>query len=620
MDLDIHLISGIKKAKLFFRSFDAEEQGRMSAQDAIKNVAMSHGVIVPLLPQSRKESQIHNIRSAFVAGLAMGMDKELLFLQFGDTPVPLDYRDLVTVTKSNAQIDKQLSAFAPSIMALLQSGTTSVIPESKSFLARMNLGASAAENEMADLGEYYIETDEYRRAQRGEVQVIAGRKGSGKTALFVQLRDYLRRTRSRIILDLKPEGHQLLKFKDLVLAYLEQGTKEHTIAAFWEYLLLLEICHKILEKDRDLHRTHHELLKPYQDLAKEYETDPYVSEGDFAERMLKLIQRIMNDFQDVIGGARNAVRLNSEELTNLLYKHDMKVLRERLIAYLKNKREVWILFDNIDKGWPARGLGQEDIMILRCLLEAMAKLEKYLKKGGTECHGVVFIRNDVYELLLQHTADRGKTTRAVLDWTDQELLRELLRRRLVANGLKPDTPFSEVWQSIGASHVGVEESSTYLIDRCLMRPRSLIDLVYQCRSHAVNLGHAKIEVADILEGEITYSNDLVINLGFEMNDVSKDAADILYEFIGSTSRQSHQDMIEKFEKSKLPDNKRDEILDLLLWFGFLGIVRENGAVAYIYSVNYNMKHLLALAKDPKAAIYHINPAFWAGLEIIKPMN
>jgi hypothetical protein len=58
----------------------------------------------------------------------------------------------------------------------------------------------------------------------------------------------------------------------------------------------------------------------------------------------------------------------------------------------------------------------------------------------------------------------------------------------------------------------------------------------------------------------------------------------------------------------------------LLWFGFIGVVRENGAVAYIYSVNYNMKHLLGLAKDPKASVYQINPAFWAGLEIARPTS
>lgn len=137
-DLEIHLISRIKKAKLSFRSFDAEEQGRMSAQDAIKNVALSYGVIVPLLPASRRDASVHNLRGAFVAGLANGMGKELLFLQFGETPVPLDCRDLVVVTKRPSQIDSQIAGFAPALMDFLQSEIKTTLPSSKTLLARLS--------------------------------------------------------------------------------------------------------------------------------------------------------------------------------------------------------------------------------------------------------------------------------------------------------------------------------------------------------------------------------------------------------------------------------------------------------------------------------------------------
>jgi hypothetical protein len=43
---------------------------------------------------------------------------------------------------------------------------------------------------------------------------------------------------------------------------------------------------------------------------------------------------------------------------------------------------------------------------------------------------VVFVRNDVFELLMQGTADYGKDRRANLDWTDRRQLVELLMRRL----------------------------------------------------------------------------------------------------------------------------------------------------------------------------------------------
>ena len=54
-----------------------------------------------------------------------------------------------------------------------------------------------------------------------------------------------------------------------------------------------------------------------------------------------------------------------------------------------------------------------------------------------------------------------------------------------------------------------EESSQYLIDRSLMRPRSLLDLIGHCKGYALNLGHNKIEKEDIEKGCNAFSNDLL---------------------------------------------------------------------------------------------------------------
>jgi hypothetical protein len=217
-DLEVHLISKIKKARLFFRSYDPNEQPRLSAQDAIKNVASSFGVIVPLIPHSRADAAVHNIRAAFVAGLARGMFKELLLIQFGDDPVPLDCRDGVQYAVNERQIEQHLSEFAPAITGLLQSTKPAIVSDSATFLSKLDLGAPAAENEFRDLSDYYLETDEYRRVLRGEIQIVSGRKGSGKSALFFSVRDKKRSSRQNVVLDLRPESYQLQKFKDLVLA------------------------------------------------------------------------------------------------------------------------------------------------------------------------------------------------------------------------------------------------------------------------------------------------------------------------------------------------------------------------------------------------------------------
>jgi len=615
-DVEIRIVSRIKKARLFFRAFDPEEHGRLSAADAIENVAQSHGVVGDLLTSDRVDAEVHNLRVAFVAGLALGLEKELLLLQHGEEPVPLDYRDLVKTFRFPDQIDDYIAEFSPAISARLQSAVPIVVSEPQTLLERLNLGASSAENELMEIGHYYLETDEFRRALRGEVRVVAGRKGSGKTALFAQLRNKLRQHKSRIVLDLRPEGFQLLKFKERVLDYLEEGTKEHTITVFWEYLLLLEICHKLLEKDFTTHMRDQRLYYPYRRLAAAYRQDDYVSEGDFAERMLKLTQRIADDFGASLRVESDRKLLSSGQITELLYKHNVATLRNDVISYLKFKSAVWVLFDNLDKGWPSHGIASEDVLTLRCLIEAMAKIERELQKSGIECHGIVFIRNDVYELLVANTPDRGKVSSIGLDWTDPDLLRELLRRRFVYGELSQDLSFDEIWRMIAVSHIKGEESSQYLIERSLMRPRALIDLVRFSRSHAVNLGHDHIEAVDIGQGEEAYSSDLLSNITFEIRDVFPEAGDILYEFIDSPSVIAGSEIHTRLSRVAGEDYW-ERVLDLLFWYGFLGVLRDDGETAYIYSVKYDMKRLRALVKRKglEHTALRINPAFWRALEV-----
>jgi hypothetical protein len=292
------IISRVKKAKLFFRSFDPQETPRLSAADAFEQTAQSFGVLVHLLPERIADSSIHNIQSAFLAGLADGFEKVLLMLQDGEEPVPLDYRDLVTVFLHPSQIDDAIAEFAPKVTEAIQEKGQFAFDREQTLLEKITFGASAAENEFRELAAYYLDTDQFQRALKGEVRLVVGRKGSGKTAIFAQVRDRTRQNSKNVVLDLRPDGYQLIKFKEMVLKYLGAGALEHTIIAFWEYLLLLEICHKLLQKDRMAHTRDRRLSQPYRDLANLYQTDEYVAEGDFSERLSSLLQHITDDYED----------------------------------------------------------------------------------------------------------------------------------------------------------------------------------------------------------------------------------------------------------------------------------------------------------------------------------
>jgi len=130
------------------------------------------------------------------------------------------------------------------------------------------------------------------------------------------------------------------------------------------------------------------------------------------------------------------------------------------------------------------------------------------------------------------------------------------------------------------------------------------------------LGHQQIQVEDIKKGEEAYSSELVASFGLEIQDVYPKAKDILYEFIGLSARIGEAQIDKAFSALDIDQTDRPKLLDLLLWYGFLGVIRSNAEVSYIYDVRYDLKHLKALLRSADGVQrYCINPAFWAGLEI-----
>jgi len=611
------ILSRVRKARLAFRSFDPTEQPRLSALDAIQQVSQSYGVLVHLISNGVADHELSNFRGAFIAGLAQGMGKVLSILQSGADPVPLDYRDLVHSYAHPDQIDDFISEFAGMVYEEVQRSPEKVSKKEYTTLEKFDLGASSAENELRDLHNYYLPIDGYRRAQRGEVRLVVGRKGSGKTALFMQVRDRMRSGRDNVVLDLKPDGYRLIKFKDRVLKLLERGSFEHTITAFWDSLLWLETCHKVVEKDRDSYLYKGtEVIDNYRLLANEYQKFGYEAQGDFAERMARLLGRIENDYGQRFGGADSQM-LSTPQITELIYNSDIRNLQDKLLAYLSCKKAVWILFDNIDKGWSSRGISEDDLIIVKALVEATRKLERKIQRGGVEAHTLMFIRNDVFEILIDEMADRGKEPKALLDWTDSELLRQLILRRASYHSEREIDSFEQLWSRVCVSHIRGEETSQYLIDRSMMRPRYLIDLINHCRGMAITLGHERIDADDIDKGMNIFSSDLIADLSHEIRDVYPQGEDVLYAFIGLDHELSDDELRLALIEAKVPDSDSDHLIKILLWYGFLGCLDDSGEPKFIHDVAYNPKLLDAYRKKRASNVknFAISPAFWPALGI-----
>ena len=152
-----------------------------------------------------------------------------------------------------------------------------------------------------------------------------------------------------------------------------------------------------------------------------------------------------------------------------------------------------------------------------------------MRRNKHEFHCIVFVRNDVYDHVMRQSPDYGKEMRATLDWSDGDMLREMLRLRLVSNLAESERNknFFTMWRQLCESHYAGEESSAYLIDRSLMRPRNLLKIFNHCRGFATNFQRQRITVEDINRGLLAYSQDLIEELDRELTDVFPEARDLL---------------------------------------------------------------------------------------------
>ena len=609
-DGSIKLTSLIKKSAFRFRTYDAKEISRISLHEAYKQINSSITVIAHLIDSKRDGAAVHNARAAFICGMALAQNKNVLMLQEGNTLQPIDYRDIIVPYSDTDIITTYIEKIVKSTSDMLQSIVTSAVPLPTGLLERIDMGDIAAENEIQALTDYFVKTPQFQTVRQGHGRIAIGRKGSGKSALFFGIRSQVFNRKEFLVIDLKPEGHQFSKLRDMLLIRLGKGLQEHTLTAFWHYLLLVEILTKLVKKaSRNAYRDQN-ALDTYRRLDKLYKKHSKFG-VDFSERLMGLVNRLINEFPE-----KEIEKLTTSDITNAIYSSDIEPLIKAVKENLSEFEGIWMLFDNIDKGFPSHGITDEDALIVRCLLEATRKIFKPLENPNFIVNATIFIRRDVFEYLIDNTPDRGKEPHVNLDWFDVELIKELLLKRFRYEVSELKGEFEEVWAIIFDPHLKSQSSFGYIVNRTFLRPRDILNFVRKCIQVAVSRNHDKVEQEDIISAEKEFSEDMFNELRFEMRDVFPDLPDLLPLFIGSSFKLSREDIVLILIDGDVPEVKTNEIIDILMWYSFIGIIRDDEEI-YSYNMKYSMVKMKTLIKNEKddVNIFSIHPAFRFALSL-----
>jgi len=579
------LFSAVKKgARLKYRSFNPREIARLTAEEAWEQVSSSFGVVVTWSDTQELESRRNNQRASLIFGMARGRKIPALLIANYRSELPLDLKDQCTSFTDEGDLLGIFREFREDVQDELNDYT--YVPQLQlSLLDSLQCGDPAAENEQDQLSSYFLETQEFINTLDGKTNLVIGRKGSGKSAIFYQVRDRIRANRKNIVIDLSPEGYQLIKLKEMVSRLTGTGVRKEFISAFWQYVLWLEIAYKLLEKDEKPSRRDYNLLQRYDKLKNAFIARVDTGLGDFSERLRLLAENIETRFIDHESTLNN---LLSSQVLRIIYGTNIAEIKSEILSYLKLKGRVLFLFDNLDR-MRTGGFDDADALLIIGLVESLQNISKQFRRDKFEFQWVVFIRSDVYEFVVRGMADYGKHAQRSLEWQDRGLLARVLEQRIMSTFKGGGETWPSVWHQVGVDMVGGKSALDFIIDASLMRPRYMIKLFEDARRRALKLGNQRIREEDYFVALDELGWNIVEDLSIELSDIMTTARPLLFD-LGRLKRCGEKELKNAIAKRVGATDAVIKVIDVLLWSGAMGISTGSRPI-FIYNCGYKLQFL-----------------------------
>jgi hypothetical protein len=111
------------------------------------------------------------------------------------------------------------------------------------LLKSISFGAPVAEDEISDLANYFVRTDQWDRIARGEIDIVRGDKGAGKSAIYsllVTRTDQFFDQRILLIPAERPRGATV--FRDLTI---DPPASEQEFIGLWKLYIAVLIGEKL---------------------------------------------------------------------------------------------------------------------------------------------------------------------------------------------------------------------------------------------------------------------------------------------------------------------------------------------------------------------------------------
>ncbi|MEW8968781.1 MULTISPECIES: P-loop ATPase, Sll1717 family [Exiguobacterium] len=602
----------IKRSQIESWIYDPEESV-IDLSELFKTIEHSLGVILNFTSNNDSSSGF----LSFSAGIALGLKKPHLLIADNKYEAPMDFRDRMSYISKSEKVDTLLKQFLEPIVevhAQKQSEYKEFTEKIKSVnhLATINFGDYIAENESKDLASYFFETAEYKHALNNQQLLFIGRKGTGKTANLLKLREDLKKRKENFVITIQPEGFEFEALIDVIKQFEIKSEQTAFLENIWKYLIYTEIA-KQLGVEINSKPLHIPLTREEEIFKNYYEKNIELIDADFTLRL----ENIVSKTKDL--SLNHDLQSLREKLNEIIHHDTINVLRKLLGDTLKDKSMVKILVDNLDKGWDKEITRTSEILI--SLLNISPKIAEEFKRN-TYKHNplnvslIVFLRSDIYKKLSSIVIESDKLPGKILDWSNSELLYKVIEKRIEFSTSTITNP-EDFWGNYVCSQINGQPLKKYINKLIIPRPRDIIYLFQSALSEALNQEHTFITSEDFVNAEKKYSEYAIKSLLPENGGRIKNLEDILYCFVAEKSILNSDNICELLKE--VTSHPHEDIIEVLCDLTFLGKeVRSNEFEFYSDSKNNKIIDISAKKfsqRNNLAPRYKIHNAFHSYLEV-----
>ena len=569
---------------------------------------------------SRRGYEIHNSKSALVAGMSIGMGLRTQLLAEKPYDSPLDYRDLLKKFSNRTECSNQVIDFLQSLQKDIAS---LLIKERERYDSRkkitelqsIDFGEAIAEHESNKLYNYYVDTAHTKQLIKNEYNIVVGRKGTGKTAtLYYLFEDLIKDKRNYVVL-IKPINFEVDGLVELMEASNSEFEKGFLIETVWKFLIYTQIAKSLFDRVKE---------KPLYAISEEedkfisfIENNASIFLTDFSTRLEEQIKRLKEaDIAKIGAGNNNDFRLKVSEILHFGIINEMK---EFFGALIPKNHKLIVLIDNLDKSWKKDARINILSRYILGLLGVSGRIFQelsYIKSIQTSIsfHLTIFLRSYIFKHIITFAREPDKIEVSRLKWEDQEILFRIIEERFVELSYGKYS-ISDLYSKFIIDQVCGIDTKEFIMECIFPRPRDLIYFFKSCKDTAVSRGHEMIQENDIIQAYKEYSSWVFKALLVENNIATKQMEDFLYELVGSHEIITEDIIVNAMKNTGLSitDEDVEKFIDHLVDLTILGREVKNQVFEYEYDVD-NFKKIKMLAQKLNSKRYKIHNALIPYLE------